>query len=81
MYNGWKDISDYSPDGEDNAQYATKDGMPSWTTLNVRAQVEIGKTIELQAACENITDRNYRTFASGFSSAGRNFILALRAGF
>ena len=76
-----KKIEDYNPDGEDNAQYATADGMPSWTTLNLRAQYMIVKSLELQAACENIADRNYRTFASGFSSAGRNFIVAVRAKF
>src|SRR4030095_16382516 len=36
LYNGWKKIQDYNPDGEDNPQYATQDGMPSWITLNWR---------------------------------------------
>jgi hemoglobin/transferrin/lactoferrin receptor protein len=33
----------------------------------------------LQAGIENITDKNYRYFASGFSAPGRNFIVAVRA--
>jgi hemoglobin/transferrin/lactoferrin receptor protein len=81
MYNGWKRISDYNPDGEDNAQYATPDGMPCWLTLNARAQYRFNKNIALQLGLENLLDRNYRYFASGFSAAGRNVVIALRSGF
>ena len=81
MYNGWKKIKDYNPDGEDNGQYATPDGMPAWVTFNVRAQYSISKIIQLQLALENIADRNYRQFASGFSAPGRNLVVALRANF
>lgn len=81
MYNGWKRISDYNPDGEDNQKYATPDGMPSWFTLNWRGNVSLGKTVQVQLAVENIFDRNYRYFASGFSAPGRNFIIALRTNF
>jgi hemoglobin/transferrin/lactoferrin receptor protein len=79
MYNGWKRIENYNPDGEDNQQYATPDGMPGWFTLNWRGSFNLNKNLKLQAGIENILDRNYRTFGSGFSSAGRNFIIALRA--
>ena len=78
LYNGWKKIADYNPEGEDNAQYATADGMPSWWTLNVRSAFQINKHLQIQAACENILDKNYRNFASGISNAGRNFIVTLR---
>jgi len=81
MYNGWKKIKDYNPDGEDNQQYATADGMPSWFTLNWRGNVTFCKTVQLQLGVENILDRNYRYFASGFSAPGRNFIVALRTTF
>ncbi|MFM8710031.1 MAG: TonB-dependent receptor plug domain-containing protein, partial [Sphingomonadales bacterium] len=30
LFNGTKRIADFNPDGEDNGQYATPDGMPSW---------------------------------------------------
>lgn len=79
MYNGWKKIKDYNPDGEDNGQYATADGMPSWLTLNWRGSFEFHKNLTIQGGIENITDRNYRYFASGFSAPGRNFVIALRA--
>lgn len=81
MYNGWKKIKNYNPDGEDNQQYATADGMPSWFTLNWRGNYSLCKELQLQLAAENILDRNYRYFASGFSAPGRNFIVALRANF
>lgn len=80
MYNSWKKIKDYNPDGEDNGQYATVDGMPAWFTFNWRGSYSITKTLTLQAGIENIGDRNYRYFASGFSAPGRNFLIALRAG-
>ena len=81
LYNGWKKLDRYNTDGEDNAQYATPDGMPSWFTANWRATVSAGKKVEVQLGVENILDKNYRYFASGFSAAGRNFIVALRASF
>ena len=81
MYNGWKHLDDYNADGEDNAQYATADGMPSWYTVNLRGKYSISKNIAVQLAIENILDRNYRHFASGFSAPGRNFIGSIRVQF
>lgn len=78
MYNGWKRVADYNPEGEDNAQYATPDGMPAWTTLNARLSVKLGTYLTVQGAVENITDVNYRYFASGISAPGRNVVLTLR---
>lgn len=79
MYNGWKRLDDFNADGEDNAQYATADGMPAWFTLNWKASVNIMPGLQVQLAAENLLDRNYRAFASGFSAAGRNFMVAVRA--
>ena len=79
MYNGWKHLDQYNADGEDNAQYATADGMPSWLTTNWKAGINCSKNLQVQVGIENIFDRNYRYFASGFSAGGRNYIVALRA--
>jgi hemoglobin/transferrin/lactoferrin receptor protein len=68
-------------DGEDNEQYATPQGMPAWYTLNLRGSVQFHRRWQLQAGLENILDRNYRHFASGFSAPGRNFMVALRTQF
>jgi hemoglobin/transferrin/lactoferrin receptor protein len=81
LYNGWKRLENYNSDGEDNAQYATADGMPAWITANWRAAITVYKNTQVQLGVENIFDRNYRYFASGFSAPGRNFIIALRANF
>ncbi len=77
-YNGKKIISDYSSSGEDNLQYATINGTPSWFTLNIRLGANLTKNLRLNAACENITDNAYRNFASGINAPGRNIILSLR---
>ncbi|MES2565943.1 MAG: TonB-dependent receptor [Bacteroidota bacterium] len=77
-YNGKKNINDYSPSGEDNLPYATLYGMPAWFTLNIRLGVNITKSLRLNAACENITNNRYRTFASGINAPGRNVIVSLR---
>ncbi|MCX6306797.1 MAG: TonB-dependent receptor [Bacteroidetes bacterium] len=79
IYNGWKRISQYSNSGEDNEQYATADGMPSWYTLNVKLSYQVVKYLNIELGMENILDKNYRKFASGISSPGRNVIVALRA--
>jgi len=79
LYNGWKHLDQYNADGEDNAQYATAEGMPSWTTLHWKASIQVIKNLQVQVGVDNILDRNYRSFASGFSGGGRNFLVAVRA--
>ncbi len=79
MYNGWKRLSQYSPSGEDNQQYATPYGTPSWYTLNLKLSYQIMRYLNVELGMENILDENYRKFASGISSPGRNVIVALRA--
>lgn len=81
QYSGWKKLEDYNLIGEDNYSYATPDGMPSWYTLNLRMNYAFSKNLSVQAACENILDRNYRMFASNISAPGRNFIITLRGNF
>ncbi len=78
LYNGWKRLKDYYRNGEDNEQYATAAGMPAWYTLNCRASFQANAFLALQAAVENVLDRNYRVFASGISAPGRNFVVTLR---
>ncbi len=76
---------EYSLSGEDNEHKAAVDksgqiyGTPAWWTLNLRAQMQLGKSFSIQAALENMLDVHFRPFASGVSGAGRNFIFTLRA--
>ncbi len=80
-FNGWKQIEEYSSSGEDNAQYAPAKGMPSWYTINLRLSYEISKTFMLQAGVDNLMDLQYRQFASGINSSGRNIFGTLRVKF
>jgi hemoglobin/transferrin/lactoferrin receptor protein len=79
-YNGWKNLWDYNMLGEDNFGDATIYGMPSWYTLNLKAAYQFTKNLQLQVALDNILDKNYRVFASGFNSPGRNLSITLRCG-
>ena len=80
-YSGWKYLKDYNLNGEDNYAFALPDGMPAWYTLNIRLSYVLNKFLNLQMACENILDRNYRNFASNISAPGRNFIVTIRGTF
>lgn len=81
QFSAWKRIADYRLGTEDNEAYATKDGMPSWWTLNLKAAYALNEKISLQAGIENIMDIQYRVFASGIHAAGRNIYAAVRVGF
>ncbi|MBC7413258.1 MAG: TonB-dependent receptor [Bacteroidia bacterium] len=81
IFNGKKELKNYLLNGEDNEQYATKDGMPAWNTLNARVAYSFCKYLNVQLACDNILDANYRVFASGISAPGRNIRVTLRANF
>lgn len=69
-------------DREDHIPFAkTPDGLPhvpSWYTLNFKANWQINRYFLLSGGVENITDQLYRPFSSGISAPGRNFIIALR---
>ena len=80
-FNGWKRIEDYFPNGEDNEAYATAEGMPSWYTINLRAGYQFKQYVALQVGVDNLLDLQYRTFASGINSPGRNLFATLRVTF
>ncbi len=80
-FSGWKSLRNYSDSGEDNLQYATVKGMPSWYTINIRASYDISTMVTLQAGIDNLLDLQYRTFASGINAPGRNIFGALRIKF
>jgi hemoglobin/transferrin/lactoferrin receptor protein len=78
VFNGWKRMADYNLNGEDNEIYATKDGMPSWMTLNFTTFYAPAQNISIVFQIENMTDLNYRYFASGISAVGRNYVLSCK---
>lgn len=53
---------------------------PSWYTVNFKAMYQLTDVLSISSGIENLTDQRYRPYSSGIAAAGRNFILALRAG-
>lgn len=54
---------------------------PSWYTLNFKAAYFFNKHLSMYVGIENITDQLYRTYGSGISAPGRNFIVSLKGSF
>lgn len=81
LFNGRKIRGEYSPSGEDNAQYAPGGETPSWQTHHVRANWQVNKNLLASFAVENILDLNYRVFASGISAPGRNLVASIKVSF
>ena len=72
---------DYDDAGVDNLEEATIDGNPSWHTINLVYAKKLEANLSYSIAIKNILDAHYKTFGSGISASGRNFILSLRARF
>lgn len=81
LFNGKKDVKDYSTSGEDNQIYAPTGGMPAWETYNLKTSFNIVKDAILFVGIENILDTQYRLFASGINAPGRNIYGGLKYGF
>ncbi len=67
--------------GKDYIYALDDNGMPyspSWYTLNLRTQYQIGDDVTVTAALENITDQRYKTYSSGIAAPGRNLIVSLK---
>lgn len=77
VFNGWKRIQNYYPNGEDNEQYAPAEGMPSWYTLHMRYIYNFSTKSNFQIGVDNLLDLQYRTFASGINAQGRRGFVAL----
>ena len=80
-FNGWKKAEDYDDNGVDNIEEATIDGNPSWQTIDISWSLQATENIDISCKLENIMDIHYKTFGSGLSAKGRNFILSLKTNF
>ncbi len=78
LYNGWKLAEEYDELGVDNLDEATINGTPSWYTMNLDYTGKLDRHITLTLSVKNILDAHYKTFGSGLSSSGRNFIIGLQ---
>lgn len=54
---------------------------PSWYTVNLKVMYQFHDNFTMSGGLENITDQRYRSYSSGLSGAGRNFVLSLIANF
>jgi hemoglobin/transferrin/lactoferrin receptor protein len=81
LFNGRKRLEDYNREGEDNLQYAPRDGAAAWFTANLRGAYKFNRHLTLQAGIDNVLDTQYRAFASGINAPGRNFWVTARLGF
>jgi hemoglobin/transferrin/lactoferrin receptor protein len=82
VYNGQFDYEDLAPEEQNKAfLYALDENgnpySPSWYTLNFGAQYQFTKALQVNATLENITNQRYRTYSSGITAAGLNFIAAI----
>jgi hemoglobin/transferrin/lactoferrin receptor protein len=78
LYNGKKELRNYSTSGEDNLQYAPKNGTPSWETYNFKGSLSLTDEFTILSGIENILDTQYRTFASGINASGRNIYVGAK---
>ena len=54
---------------------------PSWYTINFKAMYAVNQHFSVALGVENINDQGYRTYSSGITASGRNFIISLRGRF
>lgn len=83
QYNSELSNERLAPSELDKPDYYAKDNnglpySPSWTTLNFRSTYRINQNISAQFGIDNILNKGYRTYSSGISASGINFVLALR---
>ena len=81
LFNGMKNIEDFSTGTTDNPSEATIDGSPAWSTYSLTGSYKIWKQLKIQVSIENILDTHYKQFSSGISGMGRNFSVSLSGNF
>jgi hemoglobin/transferrin/lactoferrin receptor protein len=77
VYNGWKNVEEYDDNGVDNFDEATEQGTPAWQIINLKYNNNFSSNITFSISTQNLFDVHYKTFGSGISSSGRNFIVSL----
>ena len=80
-FNGARSFENLPPSERSKTHIYSSDGSLAWYTINLRGQYQINRWLGANIALENILDHHYRTYSSGISAPGRNFVLAVRASF
>ncbi len=77
----WQDAkpkSLYNPGSEDNLEYALDYGLPAVNIFNAGFVITMSARTFIYVGIDNIFDLHWRSFASGISNPGRNFIFELK---
>jgi hemoglobin/transferrin/lactoferrin receptor protein len=79
-YNGEIAFEDLAPSERNKDYIYARDSngnpfSPSWYTLNFRSQFSVSDAIKASLNLENLTDQRYRSYSSGISAPGINFVL------
>jgi len=77
-YSGKKTYESLSPSERNKIYLYTADGALAWYTLNLMASYELNDIFIFNFGIDNILNKHYRTYSSGISAPGRNFIFGLR---
>ena len=80
-FNGKRTMENLPLSERNKPHLYSSDGSLAWYTFNLRSQYNICSWLSANAAVENLLDHHYRTYSSGISAPGRNFMLSLKATF
>ena len=80
-FNGPRSFANLPPSERSKTHIYSSDGSLAWYTINLRGQYQVNSWLSANIALENILDHHYRTYSSGISAPGRNFIVAIKASF
>jgi hemoglobin/transferrin/lactoferrin receptor protein len=82
-YNGEISYNNLAPsEREKTAIYASDENgnpySPAWFTLNLKLGIRVIDNLLINVSVENILDKRYRTYSSGITAPGRNFITSVK---
>lgn len=80
-FSGKRDYDDLAKSEQQKTHLYTSDGSLAWSTLNFTSSYHFSQSVSFTFGVENILNLHYRPYSSGISSAGRNYIIAMRASF
>ena len=86
VYNGEISYTNLAPTERDKTHLYAPDAQgnpysPAWSILNLRGSYAFNQTFLLTLGVENILDKRYRSYSSGITAPGINFIAAIRVSF
>ena len=81
IYNGARPFDELPLSEKNKPHIYSPNGSLAWATLNYLINYELTKQIIVSAKIENIFDLHYRSYSSGISAPGRNFVVSIRSGF